>query len=111
MHIQEHDEYEDDLAVQISMGCELLFNNQDKSDSTNIVTIYLSEEASVLSDVYDVIKDTEAAEFAFFQNTLVEQAAYSIKLQLTSECKKIPLVNEDIDGLEGNLQVRSISRE
>ena len=50
--VSEHDEYEDDLAIQVSVGCDNL------QDGTNEVQIHLSERSNFLSNVYDAVKGT-----------------------------------------------------
>ena len=73
--------------------------------------MHLTEKSSALSNVYDAVKGTKVTEFRFFDDALIDQSGYAITLDVGDKCKRdIPLVEENIDGLSGNLQWRSIAR-
>ena len=76
-------------------------------DGTNEIQIHLSEKSEALSSVFDAVKDTKATEFKFFDDALVDQAVYSITLNVKGACDdEIPLVRYSVDGPDGKLQVR-----
>ena len=85
----------------MSIGCENL------QIGRNDIEIHLSEKASVLSNVYDALKDTELTEFRFFDDTLVKQAVYVISLYIGEVCIKGDVTDKDVE-IDGQFQYRSI---
>ena len=84
----------------------------DLQEGSNSIQIHLSEKSEALSSVYDAVKDKTGTQFKFFDNALVEQAQYVITLDVKAGCTKgAPLVNNDIKGLKGKLQMRQASQE
>ena len=76
LFIKEHDEMDDDIAIQVSVGCE------DLQEGSNEIRINLAERSEALSNVYDAMKEVGITTFSFFDNALIEQAAYSITLDV-----------------------------
>ena len=70
----------------------------------------MSEKSEALTSIYDAVKDTDLTEFKFFDNAIVDQAAYAITLNVKGDCEDIPLVDESVEGLSGKLQWRSTSQ-
>ena len=100
-YLVEHDQLEDDIAIQVSLACA------DLQDGINTIQIHLSERSKALSSVYDALKDNTGTQFRFFDNAVVDQAQYVITLDVEDGCTKgAPLVNEDLKGLKGKLQYR-----
>lgn len=101
--VQEYDEKEHDTATQVAIKC------QDLQEGTNEVQIHLTEQASGLEEVYNVIKDTKVAKFKFFDDTLKDQATYIIELEVSDVCEEeFELLDTKISGPPGLLEMRSI---
>ena len=97
-YLVEHDQLEDDVALQISFACA------DLQEGTNSIQIHLSERSKALSSVYDAVKDNTGTSFKFFDNAVVDQAQYVITMEVAAGCQKgMLLVNEDKMGLTGKL--------
>ena len=87
----------------MALNCEVL------QEGANEVQVYVKQQNTFLSKVYDVFAGTTITEFKFFDDAIVEPATYSIKFDVSTKCSHEPLIDEDIS-MPGKLQVRSIPR-
>ena len=63
----------------------------------------MKEQSEWLTNIYDAFKGTIITEFRFFDDAIVDASLYTITIDVTEDCKKGPFVNENIEGLTGDL--------
>jgi len=83
LYIMEHDELEDDKAVQVSLGC------LDLQDDYNVVKVHVTEQAGALESAFEGTKNDDGESIFDFLNTIaLDQAVYSVTLKVEGPCEK-----------------------
>ena len=83
LYINEHDVSEDDKTVQVSLGCLDLQANE------NVIKVHVTETGKALETVFDALKNDDGeTTFDFLNEAALDQAVYSVALNVEGACKE-----------------------